>query len=192
MAILVDAVLLNVSILLNDANMVHWTQEELLAWGTEGQVELVKLRPDASSVTVDVQLVSGAKQFAPDGTVAILGISQNKDGSAISLCDRQTLDQFRPDWMVTSITPTPSTVTHWMPDVHPDTFYVYPAQGTSPGTVLMTHSVLPPPLAANGNLGVRDMYQSAIENYILYRAFSKDSSPANAERAMAYAKAFYG
>ena len=49
-----------------------------------------------------------------------------------------------------------------------------------------------PALVAGGNLGVRDIYQAAIENYILFRAFSKDSEPASAERAVAYGKAFYG
>lgn len=47
-------------------------------------------------------------------------------------------------------------------------------------------------LVQGGTLGVRDIYQAAIENYILFRAFSKDAEPASAERAMAYGKAFYG
>ena len=99
-----------------------------------------------------------------------------------------TLDRFMPGWMKG---PTASTVKHWMDDQQPDTFYVYPAQNSTPAKVVITHSFTPPALTANGTLGVRDIYQAAIENYILFRAFSKDAEPASAERAVAFAKAFY-
>ena len=61
MAILVSTVLTNVKTVLNDAGLVHWVQDELLAWGSEGQVELVKMKADAATKTVTKQLVAGAK-----------------------------------------------------------------------------------------------------------------------------------
>ena len=189
MAILVSTVLTNVKTLLNDAGMIHWTQNELLQWGSEGQVELVVLKPDAATKTVDLQLVSGARQTNPADCISILDMRQNNGGNAITPADRATLDRFMPGWMKG---PTASTVKHWMPDPQPDTFYVYPAQNSTPAKVVITHSFTPPALVAGGNLGVRDIYQAAIENYILFRAFSKDAEPASAERAMAYGKAFYG
>lgn len=189
MAVPCSLVLLNVKTLLNDAGLIHWTQDELLQWGSEGQVELVTLKPDAATKTVTHQLVSGAKQAAPADSISILDMRQNDGGMAITPCDRNVLDRFQPGWMKT---PTASTVKHWMPDPQPDTFYVYPAQNTTPAKVVITHSFTPPALVAGGNLGVRDIYQAAIENYILFRAFSKDAEPASAERAMAYGKAFYG
>lgn len=189
MAVPCSLVLLNVKTLLNDAGLIHWTQNELLQWGSEGQVELVTLKPDAATKTVDLQLVSGARQTNPADCISILDMRQNDNGNAITPTDRATLDRFMPGWMKG---PTASTVKHWMSDPQPDTFYVYPAQNTTPAKVVITHSFTPPALVAGGNLGVRDIYQAAIENYILFRAFSKDSEPASAERAMAYGKAFYG
>ena len=189
MAVPCSLVLLNVKTLLNDAGMIHWTQNELLQWGSEGQVELVVLKPDAATKTVDLQLVSGARQTNPADCISILDMRQNNGGNAITPADRATLDRFMPGWMKG---PTASTVKHWMPDPQPDTFYVYPAQNNTPAKVVITHSFTPPALVAGGNLGVRDIYQAAIENYILFRAFSKDAEPASAERAMAYGKAFYG
>ena len=189
MAVPCSLVLLNVKTLLNDAGMIHWTQNELLQWGSEGQVELVVLKPDAATKTVDLQLVSGARQTNPADCISILDMRQNNGGNTITPTDRATLDRFMPGWMKG---PTASTVKHWMPDPQPDTFYVYPAQNTTPAKVVITHSFTPPALVAGGNLGVRDIYQAAIENYILFRAFSKDAEPASAERAMAYGKAFYG
>ena len=189
MSILVSTVLTNVTTLLNDVGMVHWTQAELLAYGSEGQVELVKLKPDAATKTTTLQLVAGAKQTNPTGCIEIIDMRQNENGAAITPCDRTALDRFMPNWMTT---PTASTVKHWMDDPNPEVFYVYPAQNATPGKVVITHSFTPPALTANGNLGVRDIYQAAIENYILFRAFSKDAEPASAERAVAYGKAFYG
>ena len=189
MAIYVSTVLTNVKTLLNDAGLVHWTQDELLAWGSEGQVELVKLKPDAATKTVTQQLVPGAKQANPSDCIEVIEVRQNDSGLAVTPCDRAALDRFQPGWMKS---PTASVVKHWMDDPQPDTFYVYPAQNNLPGKIVMTYSFVPPALTANGVLGVRDIYQAAIENYILFRAFSKDSEPASAERAVAYGKAFYG
>ena len=189
MTIQVSTVLTNVATLLNDAGLVRWTQDELLAWGSEGQVELVKLKPDAATKTVEHQLVPGAKQTNPADCIEIIDMRQNKGGAAVTPCDRAALDRFSPDWMTT---PTASTVKHWMDDPQPDTFYVYPAQNATPAKVILTHTFVPPALTADGVLGVRDIYQAAIENYILFRAFSKDAEPASAERAVAYGKAFYG
>lgn len=189
MSILVSTVLTNVTTLLNDVGMVHWTQAELLAYGSEGQVELVKLKPDAATKTTTLQLVAGAKQTNPTGCIEIIDMRQNSNGAAVTPCDRAALDRFSPNWMTT---PTASTVKHWMDDPNPEVFYVYPAQNATPAKVIITHSFTPPALTANGTLGVRDIYQAAIENYILFRAFSKDAEPASAERAMAYGKAFYG
>lgn len=189
MAVPCSLVLLNVKTLLNDAGLIHWTQDELLKWGSEGQIELVTLKPDAATKTVGLQLVSGARQTNPADCISILDMRQNDNGNAITPTDRATLDRFMPGWMKG---PTASTVKHWMPDPQPDTFYVYPAQNNTPAKVVITHSFTPPALVAGGNLGVRDIYQAAIENYILFRAFSKDAESASAERAMAYGKAFYG
>lgn len=189
MAILVSTVLTNVKTLLNDAGLVHWTQDELLAWGSEGQVELVKLKPDAATKTTTLQLVAGAKQSNPTGCIEIIDMRQNENGAAITPCDRAALDRFAPNWMTT---PTASTVTHYMDDPNPDTFYVYPAQNATPASVVVTYTFVPTAITAGGTLSVRDIYQADIENYILFRAFSKDSEPASAERAVAYGKAFYG
>ena len=79
MAVPCSLVLLNVKTLLNDAGMIHWTQNELLQWGSEGQVELVVLKPDAATKTVTHQLVSGAKQTNPDDCIEIIDMRQNDE-----------------------------------------------------------------------------------------------------------------
>lgn len=190
MAIPVATILTNVKIVLNDAGLVHWTQDELLAWISEGQIELVKLKPDAATKTVEHQLVPGAKQTNPEGCIEIIEIRQNKDGASVTQFDRGVMDRFSPNWMTT---PTSSVVKQWADDPQPETFYVLPAQNAAPAKVVLTHTFTPPAVTSpTGTSQVRDIYQAALENYVLFRAFSKDSEPASAERAVAYGKAFYG
>lgn len=186
----VSTILNNAKVLLNDAGLVHWTEAELLAWGSEAEIELVKVHPDALTKTVSSTLVAGARQTVPTGCIQIVDIRQNANGAAVTLCDRKSLDLFQPNWMTA---PSASTVKHWMPDENPANYLVYPAQSGTPATLSITHSYLPSAaLTALGNLTVRDIYAPNILNYVMFRAFSKDSEPASAERAVAYAKAFYG
>ena len=189
--VLVSTILERCKTALNDAGAVRWTEAELLSWASEGQVELVsKVAPDAAIKTSTVALVAGAKQSTPSDCIEIVEIRQNASGPAVTVCDRNLLDRFSPSWMTT---PTASgAVENWMPDPQPDTFYVSPAQSETPGSVVMTYSYLPAALTLGGTLGVRDIYQAKIEDYILFRAFSKEDEAGSQERAIAYRSSFYG
>lgn len=189
MSVPVSSVLTNVVTVLNDAGMKHWTRDELLAWGSEGQIELVKRKPDAKVLQREVQLSGGARQSWPADCVALIDIVSNPDGSAVTSCDRPALDRFSPGWMQRK---TGQKVQNWMPDDAPGAFFVYPAQSvSSPGKVLATYTAMPAALVDGGNLDVRDIYAANIENYMLYRAYSKDAEVgANAAAAAAYFQAF--
>lgn len=190
MTVSVASLVTRASTILQDMDGVRWTVSELLDWGSEGQVELVKLRPDAYTKTVTVRLVPGAKQSTPAGSIEFIDVRQNTNGIAITPCDRAALDRFSPKWMVT---PTASYVKHWMDDPEPDTFYVYPAQNATPGSIVVTHAAVPPALSQGGTLAVRDIYAENVVNYIIYRALSKDAEfSGSAERAAAYYQLFKG
>ena len=187
MTVAVSTVLTNVKTALNDANLVHWTEAELLAWGSEAQTELAKITPDAAVKSTTVQLVAGAKQTKPTGALTILDVRVG--GVPATPCDRAALDRFSSGWVSS---PTGTTVKHWMDDPDPTIFYVYPAQSASPASAVVTHTYVPDALTAQGNLGVRDIYAAKVEDYILYRAFAKDTEATSAERAVAFRQAFYG
>lgn len=190
MTVPVSRLVANASKILQDIGSVRWSQADLIDWGSEGQVALMPIKPDAYTRTVEHQLVSGAKQTLPEDSLALIDVSRNVDGTAVTQCDRHTLDRFSPSW-TTKV--TSSTVEHWMPDPQPDTFYVYPPQGATPGRVVLTHAAIPPRLEASGNLRVRDVYEPNITNYMIYRALSEDAEFAgSAERAVAYYKLFTG
>lgn len=183
MSVAVSTILARASKLLLDEGLVRWTQAELIDWGSEGQVVLVQSKDDAKIKTATVSLVSGSKQSNPADCLQILDMRQNNGGAAILPCDRTALDRFSQNWMVT---PTASTVKHWMPDQQYDTFYVYPAQNTSPAAVVVTYKAMPTSLTAGGNIDIRDVYADNLVNYIVYRAFSKEDEVQAAQKAAAY------
>ena len=90
---------------------------------------------------------------------------------------------------------------HYMFDPRdPKTFYVYPPALVTTQLDIV-YSALPTDItepadgatytAVTGNLGVPDIFANAVLDYILYRAYSKDSEYAgNAQRAQAHYQAF--
>lgn len=170
--------------------MVRWTGPECIGWINEGQLELVGIHPDAKVRTTTQTLVAGARQSLPSDALKISRLQCNASGAVVTACDRATLDAYAPNWMVS---PTGQTVTNFIEDGDPGVFYVWPAQGAVPATVVITYTAYPNQVAEGGNLDVRDIYATKILNYVLYRAFSKDAEfGGNAERATAYYTLFKG
>lgn len=182
MTVSVTSILTKFGILANDVDAVAFPQAERVEWLNEGQLALVKVKPDAKTKTATIQLSAGARQTNPSDCIEIVELRQNDGGSAILPCDRKSLDSFSPNWMRT---PTSSTVKHYMDDPQPDTFYVYPAQNATPATVVMTYVAVPSQVGVSNNIDVRDIYADRLVNYMIYRAYSKDSEEGNAQRAAA-------
>ena len=185
----VASVISRAATLLQDTAMTRWTQAMHVTNLNEGSIELVKIKPDAKTKTVTVALVAGAKQSNPDDCIAIVELRQNNGGTSILPCDRGALDAFSPNWMTA---PVSATVKHYMDDPQPDTFYVYPAQPASPGSVVMTYAAMPVVVVYGGNIDVRDIYAEALVNYLLYKACALEDEAGAAEKAVAYLQMFKG
>ena len=183
----VNSVFTKFGILANDVDSVQWPAAERELWINEGQIALVKIKPDAKTKTGTVALLAGAKQTNPTDCLEIIELRQNANGAAILPCDRKALDAFQPGWMTSTAS---ATVVHYMDDPQPDTFYVYPPQPVSPGSVVMTYVAMPTTVAAGGNIDVRDIYADKLVNYMLYRAYSKDAEGGDAARAAAALQLF--
>lgn len=186
MAVAVNQLVARVGAVLNDSGNVRWTAAEVVDWFNEGAVLIVQKLPDACTKTVSLQLAPGSKQSNPADCIEILDMRQNSAGAAITPCDRPSLDRFMPGWMNG---PLSSSVVHWMDDPQPDVFYVYPAQGASAASVVLTYSAVPAAMLAGSNITIRDIYADKLVNYALYRAFSKDAEAGgDPNRAVAYFK----
>lgn len=185
----VTALIGRVATLLNDAENVHWTQSELVDWLNDGQRELVLHRPTACVVNADLALVAGTKQKLPTDGNTLVDIPRNTDGNAIRVVDRRDLDAFQPDWHATS--KAKAKVEHFCySPADPKTFYVFPP---SPGgnSVELIYNAIPPQVGLESRISVDDIYSSALVDYVLFRAFAKDTDYApNAVTSGAHYQAF--
>lgn len=177
--------------ILQDQTQVRWAQAELLRYLNDGRRELAIHRPDIYSSTFVMTMVVGTQQSIPsDGNRFLDAVrnvtSGNVVGRAVRVCEREVLDSQLPDWH----TETASVaLKHFMFDERsPKTFYVYPP-ATAGHKLEIVYSKSPvditsDELASTSVLAGEDIYSGVILDYILYRAFSKDSDYAgNLQRA---------
>ena len=109
MALTIDNILTSrVRVLLRDIDDggIQWLDPELLEWINEACAEVARIRPEASSQTVDVALTEGARQSMPAGATLLLegicnvALPRGGELRVIRRVDREDLDKENLDWMV--------------------------------------------------------------------------------------------
>lgn len=184
---------------LQDNTSIRWPINELVRYLNDGQREIVLYRPDSMVTNASVTMVTGSKQAIPaTGSKLIEVIRNTGTKRAMRITNREILDAQTPGWHnLTGVT----ELLHYMYDPRdPKVFYVYPP-ATTAASVDLVYSALPTDItepadgvlytAVSGNISVPDIYGNTIQDYILYRAYSKDSEYAgNAARAQAHYGAF--
>ncbi len=175
-----------------DQKAIRWTLQEALDWMNDGASEIVLRRPASRALTEQIQLVDGTFQVASDGSAQVLDVIRNisangKPGKPIRIVDRQQLDDAEPDWHNKRQAPT----RHYMIDERsPTTFYVYPP-AVDGAIVEMLVSKPPPKVTAPTDLvDMRPEFLSAILNWMMYRAHSKDSEYSQGNMAALHYQAF--
>lgn len=186
---LASAIIDRATIILQDESNVRWPRTELLKWVNDAQREIVLARPDALAENASIALAAGTKQSIPNTAIQLLDVVRNQNGRAIRMVSREIMDAQQPDWHTHTQS---STIKHFMFDVRdPKHFYVYPPAvvGTQ---VEAIYSTAPADVASeSGSISLNDVYANAMLDYVLYRAYSKDSDYAgNAQRATAHYGAF--
>jgi hypothetical protein len=190
---------------LQDSN-VRWPRLELQNWLNESYLQIVLLRPDASSKTGTLTCIAGSRQTITAGfstALRLLDVVRNlastSDKKVVRLIDRSVLDDQRPAWHTDTAT---VNIQNYTFDVRqPKEFFVYPPATTSaqievvyadlPGTHALSAANLDPTSSSTDVIKVDDTYLSVIIDWILYRAFSKDAEfAANAARAGAHYQTF--
>jgi len=182
--------------ILQDTDNAHWTAAELLVAVNNGSKEICLFKPDAYVVSGAVVLVAGTVQSLPSGGFQLQNITHNMGtggttpGQAIQLVEQHTLDMMNKDWRTET---SSSTVDYYMYDERvPLKFHVSPPQPSSGfGYVWMAYCKAPTEIAADAVILVPDIYRSALLNYVLYAAYTKDADQVgNAELAKGYYQAF--
>lgn len=162
-----------------DLTNVRWTRAELLAWLNDGMRQIVLIQPSASSTTSVVKLQAGTRQYLPDDGWLLLSVYRNMGttgttpGRAIRIISREILDGFNPDWNTDTAKAEVRNYIYTNQDQL--AFYVYPPN-TGTQYVELNYSAQPADLASETQvIPIFDVFQSALVDYILYRACSKDA-----------------
>ena len=186
---------------LQDNTSIRWPVSELVRYLNDAQREVILYRPDAAVTNASVPLVTGSRQSLPMGGTKLVEVVRNSAGTkrAVRMVNREILDAQLPGWHAqTGVT----EILHYMYDPRePRVFYVYPPAAATGAAVDLSYAAMPADIAepaegalytaVTGNLGVPDIYGNAVQDYVLYRAYTKDSEYAgNAARAQAHYGAF--
>lgn len=209
------------TLLLQDDTNVRWSIPEMAKWINAACRELVVFKPSALTANVAMLLNAGTKQSligatfknTPDGSAATLSPIQLLEvvrnlgatgteanaGRAITGIDRKILDVTLPGWHTMA---SRGEVFHFMFDPKDvKTFYVYPRATADPAMCVEVLVSKSPTNALSDEAeeldvndidpGIDEVYENVLVDYVLYRAYSKDSDhTANAQRSQWHYQAF--
>ena len=183
------------SIILQDTSHVRFPQAELLTFFNDAQREVVMQRPDAKTVNTTLTCVAGSKQTIPTAALRLLDVVRNTNGRAVTQVDRKLLDEQLPNWHET--TAGSNKIEHFIYDAaDPKHFYVYP-QATTAHSLEIIYSESPADISVSNFatdttvISVDDVYGNSLLDYVLHRAYQKDSEYAgNQQKAMMHYQSF--
>lgn len=199
MTIQAQSIIRKAQIDLLDEAGTRWPARELVSHLNDAVRALVVARPDITTTTTAVALAAGARQALPAQAALLVDIPCNATGKkrAISKVDQLLLDRTVPGWQGM---PQALEVEHFMHDLRePRAFLVYPPARVGAQVDLTWAARLQPvpePLGAtwaqvSGGIELSEDWDSALLNYVLYRAYSKDAEVAgNAQLAASHLALF--
>ena len=199
MAIPAKSIIRRVVETLQDPTSIRWPVPELVRYLNDGQREIKLHRPDTVRQTGDIALVPGSRQTLPANADKLIEIWHNKASKrAVQMVDRRILDDQTPGWHAL---PASADILHYTYDPRvPTEFFVYPP-ATGGNSLVGAFSVNPTDIvepadgalhtAVVGDVAVIDALANCLQDYILYRAYTKDSEYAgNGARAQGHYAAF--
>ncbi len=173
------------AVLLLDTAHRTWSEDELLGYLNEAfrKTALVKAT-DFYVVEFQLNLVAGVQQNLPGDATALIDVPRNTGGETITQVDKTLLDESNRFWP----TGTPeATVEHYTADPrNPRRFTVFPPNDGT-GIVDVIYGAVPPQIMyAAEELAVNDSFQSPLLDFVLARAYQKNSKRQDIARAAAY------
>lgn len=188
--------------IIQDTSNVRWTKAELLDYFNDAQREVVLHRPDAKTVNENFTCAASSKQTLPAAALRLIDVVRNVDGRVVTQVSRQVLDEQLPNWH-NEPSGGATYVKHFVYDPRdPKTFYLYQlpqntvqieiVYSTAPSTVTSsTGDENDLSDIASTVIGLDDVYSNPLLDYVLFRAYSKDTEYAgNMERASMHLQNF--
>lgn len=202
--------------ILQDDTSVRWSANELVDWLNDAQVATQALRPDSTEEMTSIPMVPGSYQDLSQRSADLLNpstklikVTRNMaiEGRrrAVRLVSRQLMDAVKPDW---ESSPPATDAVNYMTDPNlPNCFWVYPPAPVPSATVPammceVQYSATPTPIQPMllpdktwrdivGDLSVKDRFMQPLVDFILYRAYLKDSEyGGNGARAQTHFQMF--
>lgn len=205
MAFSAATVMKRASTILQDQGAVRWPAVELCDYLNDGTAAIAEMKPNACTISKQIDLALGTKQTLEETDTILADVVASVDASgdkrSVSLIGRSILDRQIPGWQQSSVLPFSQIVSHVIYDIKdPRTFYVAPGN-TGDGKLDVVVGQVPAKIAYPSSaldidayttvVPLPDIYQNALVNYVLYKAFSKDSGdPGAAQRATAHYELF--
>lgn len=172
-----------------DSALYRQSNDELVKYVNAGLQEACELMPESFRTTGDFTCTSGQTEQAVNFEDArrLVDVVRIKNGSAVFITDLNTLSQFNPTWA----TDDAAAAQNWAPKSgDPLRFYIYPKAPVSqvleidyirnPSTVALEDAIANVPLT----------WESALADYVVYRAESKDDEHVNSGRAALHYASF--
>jgi hypothetical protein len=174
--------------LLEDTSNVTWTRVELLDWLNEAQSQVVTFVPTANVIRQNLTLAAGTLQTLPEGAITLMDVPRNVEGPSVRLVSREIMDAGPVDWYTYKAA---SVVKNYVyNNDEGGVFHVFPPN-TGTGNVVIVYSKVPAVLTNEAQtISVEDTYQAALVNYMVFRAYSKDTDYADGSKASSYFGAF--
>ena len=177
--ILASAIIDKAEFVLHDPSNIQWARAELLGWLNDGQREVCTILPEQSVTLGNITTIVGSKQTLPTGGLSLLkvirnmGISGTAPGVPVRRVSQEALEQHSTDWH--SRTAVESITNYTYDPRAPRVFYVYPPSVVN-NRLEALYTVSPADIAEGAAIVPDDVFEPALLNYILYRAFSKDTA----------------
>lgn len=187
---------------LQDTTSIRWPVPELVRYLNDGQREVVMYRPDSMVTNSTLTCVAGSRQSLPTNGAKLIEVVRNARVAgtrrAVRMVNREILDAQTPGWHALT---GQDDVLHFMYDPRdPRVFYVYPPATTNTQLDIV-YAAYPTDIAepadgslytaVTGSISLPDIYGNVLQDYVLYRAYSKDSEYAgNGNRSQAHYAAF--
>lgn len=208
----VKSVLMRIVNILQDATNIRWTADELVMWTNEAMTSTAVLRPDATARRVEVALTGGLYYrvddlLGPESNKALrfMRLIRNTAPESklgfIRSASMTAMDAILPTWRSVKAS---YDIVNFLTDPEDHLgFYVYPPapvpDPVGPPIIPaaradMMYSAIPTPIApvgegkswldVEGMLATETVFDTALVEYVLARAFSKDAEyGGNGQRA---------
>ena len=174
------------TLLLDATNHRTWPLVELRGYLNEALRATAFVKPDMYTVQTSFTPAAGVLQTLPSDGIALLDITQNLTGRKrnVTQVDEGLLEEANRFWPAAT---QQAEVEHFTADPrNPRRFRVFPpADGT--GSVQILYGAVPPQINYDDeDIAVPDSYQTALIDFVLSRAYAKNSKKQDLAKASYY------